>query len=131
MTIRILLGAATAAVLAASATSALAADAPAGDAVKGAALFKQQCSLCHSVDAGVENAAPNLRGVVGRKAGSDPKFPAYTPAIKASKVVWSKATLDAFLSGPAKLIPGTAMPIALTDPKQRRDVIAYLASAKK
>ena len=131
MTMRILLGVAAAAVLASSASSALAAGAAAGDAAKGAALFKQQCSLCHSVDPGVENAAPNLRGVIGRKAGSDPRFPAYTPAIKASKVVWSKATLDAFLSGPAKMIPGTAMPIALTDPKQRRDVIAYLASAKK
>ena len=130
MTMRIMLGVAAAATLAA-ASSALAAGASAGDPAKGAALFKQQCSLCHSVDPGVENAAPNLRGVIGRKAGSDPKFPAYTPAIKASKVVWSKPGLDTFLSGPAKMIPGTAMPIALADPKQRRDVIAYLASVKK
>ena len=102
-----------------------------GDSASGAAIFKQQCSLCHSVDPGVENAAPNLRGVVGRKAAGDPKFTAYTPAIKASKVVWKTATLDAFLSGPAKVIPGTAMPISLADPKQRHDVIAYLASVKK
>ena len=131
MTMRILLGVAAAAALATVASPALAADASAGDAAKGATLFKQQCSLCHSVDPGAENAAPNLRSVIGRKAGSDAKFPGYTPAIKASKVVWSKATLDAFLSGPAKMIPGTAMPITLTDAKQRRDVIAYLASAKK
>ena len=102
-----------------------------GDSASGAAIFKQQCSLCHSVDPGVENAAPNLRGVVGRKAAGDPKFTAYTPAIKASKVVWKTATLDGFLSGPAKMIPGTAMPISLADPKQRHDVIAYLASVKK
>ena len=131
MTMRILLGVAAAAALAGTASSALAADAAAGDAAKGAGLFKQQCSLCHSVDPGVENAAPNLRGVIGRKAGSDPKFPAYTPALKASKVVWSKPGLDTFLNGPAKMIPGTAMPITLADPKQRRDVIAYLASVKK
>lgn len=102
-----------------------------GDPVKGAAVFKQQCGLCHSVDPGAENAAPNLRGIVGRKAGADPKFNSYTPAIKASKIVWGAESLDAFLSGPSKLIPGTAMPVTLPDPKTRHDVIAYLASLKR
>ncbi len=129
MTNSIVLGVAAAAALAAS--SAHAAGALGGDPAKGAVIFKQQCGLCHSVDPGVENAAPNLRGVVGRKAAGDARFGTYTPAIKGSKVVWTAASLDSFLGGPAKMIPGTAMPITLADPKQRHDVIAYLASVKK
>jgi cytochrome c len=126
MTMRTVLVMAAAAALA-GATGA----AQAQDAGKGLAAFKQQCTTCHSVDPGVEGVAPNLRGVIGRKAGSDPKFTAYTPAIKASKIVWSAATLDSFLSGPGKLIPGTAMPITIPDAKTRKDVVAYLASLKK
>ena len=122
---------AAAAIAALAATSAYAAGAPGGDAAKGAVIFKQQCSLCHSVDPGVENAAPNLRGVIGRKAAGDAKFGSYTPAIKGSKAVWTATSLDTFLGGPAKMIPGTAMPITLPDPKMRRDVIAYLASLHK
>ena len=128
MTMRFVLGLAAAAALVGAAGAAQAEGALGGDPVKGLATFKQQCAACHSADPGVEGAAPNLRGVIGRKAGSDPKFTAYTPAIKAAKITWSASTLDAFLSGPAKLIPGTAMPITLPDPKTRHDVVAYLAS---
>ncbi len=116
---------------AATALAGAAGAAQAQEAAKGLAIFKQQCTICHSADPGVEGAAPNLRGVVGRKAGSDPKFTAYTPAIKASKVVWSATTLDAFLTGPGKLIPGTAMPINIPDAKTRKDVVAYLVSLKR
>lgn len=102
---------------------------PAGDTAKGKALFNAQCSLCHSVT-GEEGAAPNLNGVVGRKAASDPAFPTYTKALKASGLTWTAATLDTFLSGPSKLVPGTAMPITLAKPEDRQNVVAYLASLK-
>jgi cytochrome c2 len=124
-------------VLALAATAALIgvgaahAAAPAGDIAKGKTLFDQQCSLCHSVAAGQEGQAPNLRGIVGRKAGADPGFTAYTTAIKSSHKVWSSSTLDVFLSGPAKYIPGTAMPITVANPSDRQNVIAYLSSLKK
>jgi len=131
MTMRFGLGLVAVAALVAAAGAARAAGALGGDPAKGKTLANQQCTICHSVAPGQESAAPNLIGVVGRKAGSDAKFTAYSPAIKASKIVWSPATLDVFLRGPAKLIPGTAMPITLADPQQRRDVIAYLASLKK
>jgi len=85
---------------------------------------------CHATKAGQEGAAPSLYGVVGRVSGSEPGF-SYTPAIKAAHLTWTPAKLDTFLSGPAKLVPGTAMPITLADPGQRHDVIAYLASLKK
>jgi cytochrome c len=119
--------AATAALVSAGAAQAAAT----GDIAKGKTLFDQQCSLCHSVAPGQEGQAPNLLGVVGRKAGADPGFPAYTTAIKGSHKVWTKTSLDLFLSGPAKYIPGTAMPITVANPADRQNVIAYLASLKK
>ena len=102
----------------------------AGDPAKGKILFNQQCSLCHSAAPGQEGAAPSLHGVVGRKAAGDASFPAYTKALKASGQTWTVAALDTFLSGPAKLVPGTAMPITLANPQDRRNVIAYLATLK-
>ena len=111
------------------ATSASAATAK-GDAGKGKILFGSQCMLCHSVAPGQEGAAPNLAGVVGRKAASDPGFPAYSKALKTSGLIWTAAKLDSFLSGPAKLVPGTNMPITLPNPADRANVVAYLASVK-
>ena len=102
----------------------------AGDPVKGKALFSAQCSLCHSATT-EEGAAPSLLGVVGRKAAGDPGFPAYTKALKASGLTWTAATLDTFLSGPTKLVPGTAMPITLAKPLDRANVVAYLATLKR
>ena len=101
-----------------------------GDAAKGKILFGSQCMLCHSVAPGQEGAAPNLAGVVGRKAASDPGFPAYSKALKASGLTWTAANVNKFLSGPAKLVPGTNMPITLSNPADRANVVAYLASTK-
>jgi cytochrome c len=73
--------------------------------------------------------APNLYGVVGRKAAST-AF-GYSAALKASGLTWDPATLDRFLTSPMKLVPGTRMLIPVSDPKQRADLIAYLGSLKK
>ena len=40
-------------------------------------------------------------------------------------------SLDKFLAGPQAMVPGTAMPISLADPKDRADVVSFLATAKK
>jgi cytochrome c len=110
--------------------AAAAAPAMAQDAAAGAALFKQRCSTCHSVTPGqTSSLAPNLAGVVGRKAAST-TF-SYSAALKASGLTWDPATLDKFLTSPMKLVPGTRMLIPVSDPKQRADLIAYLATLKK
>jgi cytochrome c2 len=126
MTKQLVLGVAAAAALIGAAGAAQAA----GDPAKGAVIFKQQCSACHATKPGSEGAGPSLAGVVGRVSGTEPGF-SYTPAIKAAKITWTHAKLDQFLSGPAKLIPGTAMPITIADPQQRADLVAYLATLKK
>jgi len=93
----------------------------------GANLFRQRCQSCHSVTAGARSPlAPNLKGVVGRKAASAPFN--YSPALKASNITWTKANLDKFLAAPGKMVPGTRMVIAVTDAQQRAELIKYLAS---
>jgi cytochrome c len=101
----------------------------AADPKAGQQTFREQCGLCHQGGPGDGDGGqgPSLRGVVGRKAGSLPGF-GYTPALKASGLIWTPEMLDRFLTDPQKLVPGTAMPISVPDAKTRQDLIAYLAT---
>jgi cytochrome c len=67
--------------------------------------------------------------VVGRRAGAVKGY-AYSPALKASGIVWTPAMLDRWLQGPQKLVPGAKMYFTLPKPQDRADVIAYLAQQK-
>lgn len=126
---RLLAGLVALATAAFALTGAAAAQAK-GDAAKGEALFKTRCAACHVVAPGAKpTAAPNLRGVVGRKAGvSD--YVAYSKALPASALTWSTANLDKFLTAPATLIPGTFMVISVPKPDERAALIAYLGTLK-
>ena len=46
----------------------------AADAAAGEAVFKSQCSICHSVQAGRNQVGPSLAGIVGRQAGQVAEF---------------------------------------------------------
>ncbi|HLY79680.1 MAG TPA: c-type cytochrome [Caulobacteraceae bacterium] len=104
-----------------------AAFAQAGDAAKGSDIYDDRCSGCHVI--GGVGQGPALAGVVGRKAGAAPGF-AYTAALKHSGVTWTPANLDRWLSGPQKVVPGTAMVAIVPDAAERRELIAYLATLK-
>ena len=96
----------------------------------GGALFRQRCASCHSTTPGGQAIiAPNLAGVVGRKAASTPFQ--YTPALKNSGLTWTKANLNTFLTGPMKMVPGTRMVVSVSDPAQRAAILDYLASTGK
>jgi cytochrome c len=99
----------------------------AGDPGRGQTLYAARCSGCHSVDE--DRVGPHHRGVLGRKAGGVPGFE-YSDALAASKLVWSRATLAAWLTEPDKLIPGQKMGYRLDEARDRADVVAYLASLK-
>lgn len=90
---------------------------------RGAEIYEAKCGACHSLDA--NRIGPKHRGVYGRKAGSVPDF-SYTPALKKSGIVWNAQTLDRWLQGPTKMVPGTAMALSLSSAQERADVIAYL-----
>ena len=117
--------------IAAALALGLAAPAALAQADPGEAPFKQRCQSCHTVAPGGASGplAPNLRGVVGRKAAGS-TYKTYSPALKASKLVWTAANLDKYLAAPGKLVPGTRMVIAVSDPAQRALLIAYMAKQR-
>jgi cytochrome c len=109
--------------------AAAAAD-PAGDPVKGKVVFAK-CMICHTVQPGVNKLGPTLANIIGQTAGDVPGF-TFSPAMKASKIVWSPATLDQYLTNPRKMVPGTKMIFAgLPNPVDRANVIAYLKTPTK
>ncbi len=99
------------------------------DVENGKTIFDQRCGICHAATKEDSKImGPNMVGLVGRKAGSEPSFPTYSNALKDYKVTWSTKTLDEFLANPMVKVPGTTMPMFLPDDKERADVIAYLGT---
>jgi cytochrome c len=103
------------------------------DPIRGERVF-QRCYACHSVVVGEDKVpGPNLRGVIGRLAGTLPGYdfsPAMIEAGAARGLVWTRPTLDAFLADPQRVVPGTTMGMpGLPDAGDRRDVIDYLEQA--
>lgn len=99
-----------------------------GDPSEGRRQFKP-CSVCHSLKPGEDRFGPSLAAVFGRHAGSVEGFP-YSPALKASGVVWDERTLERWIEAPARMVPGSAMNFpGLADPQARANVIAYLREA--
>jgi cytochrome c len=119
-------------VLAVGACAALAAMSPPvaarGNAARGAAIY-ERCAACHSL--GHSRTGPKHCGLLGRRAGSVPDFD-YSPALRASGIVWSERTLDRFLAAPTKMVPGTSMGYAgIEDPRDREDLIAWLGEVSR
>jgi cytochrome c len=109
----------------------LADPASAQTAARGRILFLR-CSSCHDISSEASpKIGPNLKDVVGRKAGSLAGY-TYSPALKAQTFVWDEAHLDLWLKGPSALVPGTAMAFAgLPAETDRQAVIAYLQNPTK
>ena len=89
----------------------------------GQALYESRCAGCHSLDH--DRIGPRHRGLFGRKAGSVAGFE-YSPALRASRIVWSAQSLERWLAGPERLIPGQRMNYSVPDPADRAALIAYL-----
>jgi cytochrome c len=100
------------------------------DAAAGEQTFAK-CRICHQIGPDAQNSiGPDLNGVVGRKAATEPDFD-YSDALKASGLTWDQPTLEKWLKAPAALVPGTKMTFAgLTSDRQIANVIAYLSQFK-
>jgi cytochrome c len=109
-------------VLALTATTALGQGGP----LRGAAVYEAQCASCHQLHK-ASPTGPPLAGVFGRQAGTAPDF-RYSPALRRSGIVWDDESLHEFLADPSMMAPGTTMTMALSDPQERDDVVAYLKS---
>jgi cytochrome c len=72
---------------------------------------------------------PNLYGIFGRKAGTQPGY-AYSDALKAAGWTWDAARIDQWITDPRAVLAETKMSfVGMKDPKDRTDVIAYLKVA--
>jgi len=96
------------------------------DVKRGETLYFQ-CRACHTLDeGGAHKVGPNLWGLFGQKAGSAPGFN-YSDAVKNSDVVWTPATVSAWLEQPAQFLPGNMMVfIGVKKPQDRANLIAFL-----
>lgn len=108
----------------------LAPQAHGADAKNGATVF-QRCAICHSDTKGAAaKIGPNLFGVVGRKAGTQPNFP-YSSAMKNSGITWTPDKLTAYVEHPAAVVPGNRMAFAgISRPADAADLVAYLQTLK-
>jgi cytochrome c len=104
------------------AASAAAAQSP----VRGRILFLR-CASCH--DIGTSPSAkigPNLHGIIGRRVASLEGY-AYSVSLKSQNFVWDAAHLDAWLTDPNAVVPGTAMAFAgIPEADDRQALIRYL-----
>lgn len=97
--------------------------------LRGAQLMLN-CRRCHSIVAGIASTGPSLIGIWNRQAGSVETYERYSPALRASKVVWNADTLDKWLANPQALIPGTSMTNGeIEDDKDRAILIRWLERA--
>ena len=110
--------------------AAFATNAQAADAKHGQQLFAV-CQACHTVDKGGANSiGPNLFGIAGRKAASVKDF-SYSAALTNAKITWTNDKLKAWVTNPAKMVPGTRMTFAgFSDPAKADDIVAYLDTLK-
>jgi cytochrome c len=100
-----------------------------GDVEAGAQAFGA-CIACHTLEAGKHRTGPSLAGIFGRTAGTAPGFGRYSPALRRAGIVWDAATLDAWLTDPAALVPANRMSFrGIADAEARADLIAYLEQA--
>jgi cytochrome c len=97
------------------------------DTSTGERLFQQRCGACHQQTTARNGVGPHLQGVVGRAAGSVEGFN-YSPALRNSGITWAPVSLDAFLAGPAAMVPGSRMVQRFNNADERRVIIEFLQS---
>lgn len=114
-------------ILLSAALVAVAGHAQAGDAKKGAIVFKK-CAACHTATEAKNRVGPTLQGVVGRPVATVEgyKYSAAMTGFGAGKV-WDEALLTTYLAAPRATVKGTIMAFAgLKKPEDVADLIAYL-----
>ena len=111
---------------------ALHAPARAGDAALGKAMFGRTCANCHSIEAGVNKVGPTLFDIVGRPVASVQGYD-YSAKMRSTGKdwkAWDEGHLNTYLTDPRRVLQGVRMFYAVPDPKDRADVISYLATLK-
>ena len=94
-------------------------------------VFNNACRTCHSIREGDNRLGPNLYGIIGRRAGSLPKYN-YSSAMKDADFVWDEATLTRFIANPDAIVPGNKMmPYGgLASAEDRKRIVTFLSWTK-
>jgi cytochrome c len=101
----------------------------ADDVASGEIAYNNACRTCHVLRPGENRLGPNLAGIVGRKAGSEPGY-SYSSAMANAGFTWTPEKLDAFIANPDQVVPGNGMkPFgAIADAAIRDQIVKFLAS---
>lgn len=101
-----------------------------GDVTNGAVIYKQACSQCHQLNAGLNKKGPQLMNIYGAPAAQLKDYN-YSEGLMQSGWVWDAKTLDPYIADAQKAMPDSKM---LSDPmpdvKERTDLIAYLSTLR-
>src|ERR1700687_1986327 len=99
---------------------------PASKSPDGAALFKQQCATCHTTSlSDALRQGPPLVQIIGREAGKVDGFH-YSTGLAQAGFTWDEARLDAWLTNPQAVIPGSLMTYRHANAETRAAIITYL-----
>ena len=83
-----------------------------------------QCTGCHAAD--YNRTGPKHCGISGRLAGGVKNFN-YTDVMKNSGIIWTRKSLNQFLTSPFKMVPGTSMGFAgISSEQERQQLITYM-----
>ena len=109
--------------------SVAAAGAPSPARIEAGRKLFARCAGCHQVGPNAVNIfGPQLNGVLGREAGGVAGY-AYSPALKASTLVWDERNLAAFIRDSEAVVPGNKMRFMnFMSEQQASDIVAYLAT---
>lgn len=89
-----------------------------------------RCVGCHAIEQ--HRTGPAHCGLFGRKAGTAPGYTAYSPALRASGIVWDDRSLARFLASPTTVVPGTTMTyLGVADARERTALVAWLKHATR
>jgi cytochrome c len=89
----------------------------------GKALFERRCGGCHALERDKEG--PRLGGVYKRRAGAVASFQ-YSDALKKSRIVWTDALLDRWLTDTEKVVANNEMSFQVENGDERHAIISYL-----
>jgi len=99
---------------------------PASKPPDGTTLFKQQCATCHTTNlSDPVRQGPSLFKVVGRSAGKADGF-RYSTGFTEANFAWDDVRLDAYLTNPQAVIPGSNMAYRQAKAETRAAIIVYL-----
>jgi cytochrome c len=83
------------------------------------------CGACHATDSYENRVGPHLVDIIGREAASLPDYD-YSPALRASGIVWDEFTLAAFIADPQSVVPDSKMVGNSLSPEEADAVVKYL-----